>query len=386
MSPHPPPDEVEAAYALVWEKLGERSIESLIDLPRSSDEEFEAAMAVLGELFAPAIFTDAGLLRCICATWWRSRSIGASPARHERVRLVRRDARGRVRPLSGGLRFGKLARDLVALHGFAAFECKTLFSFELVSLWTSPLDDALAAIRACRERGLESGDISVACAAHNHIVSDRLVRGDALDAIWPDTRARPGLRRASRLPRRGRPHRGAAALHPLHAGRTRSLATFGDAEFDEAAFEAALTPDRMATMIFWYWVIKGQARFIAGEHDQAARAFERAEPMVAASPMHIQNLDYHYFCALNLAALGGLTADQRRRLDAHHAQLARWAEGYPPTFADKERLVTAESRASTVATWRRCGSTKRPSGSRASTASCKTKPSPARSARASTRS
>ena len=43
-------------------------------------------------------------------------------------------------------------------------------------------------------------------------------------------------------------------------GRTGSVATFGDSEFDEAAFEEALTPDRMVTMVFWYWVLKGQAR------------------------------------------------------------------------------------------------------------------------------
>ena len=125
-------------------------------------------------------------------------------------------------------------------------------------------------------------------------------------------------------------------------GRTASVATFGDSEFDEAAFEEALTPDRMATMVFWYWVLKGQARFIAGEHDEAARAFDRAGPMIAASPMHIQNLDFHYFDALNLAALERRTPRSASEIEKHHAQLGRWVESYPPTFADKERLVAAE--------------------------------------------
>src|SRR5262249_37943344 len=61
MSAHPAGAEVEAAFGRVWNALGDRSIESLIDLPRASGDELEAMMAVLGELFAPAVFTDAGL-------------------------------------------------------------------------------------------------------------------------------------------------------------------------------------------------------------------------------------------------------------------------------------------------------------------------------------
>src|SRR5262249_56603392 len=92
----------------------------------------------------------------------------------------------------------------------------------------------------------------------------------------------------------------------------------------------------------WYWIIKGEARFLAGDFAEAARAFERADPMIAASPMHVQNIHYHYFGALHLAALDRLTDEQRARLEAHHAQLGRSVESYPPTFADKERLVAAE--------------------------------------------
>jgi len=46
-------------------------------------------------------------------------------------------------------------------------------------------------------------------------------------------------------------------------GRTATFSTFNDAQFDEAAFEAQLTSDRMPTMICWYWIVKAKARFMS---------------------------------------------------------------------------------------------------------------------------
>jgi PAS domain S-box-containing protein len=58
-------------------------------------------------------------------------------------------------------------------------------------------------------------------------------------------------------------------------------------------------------------------------------------------------LDYYYYTALTIAALyQGASADEqsawRELLTAHRAQLREWAESYPPTFADKYALVSAE--------------------------------------------
>src|SRR4029078_12866767 len=60
-------------------------------------------------------------------------------------------------------------------------------------------------------------------------------------------------------------------------GRTLSFSTLDGAGFDEAAFEAALTEDRMATMICWYWIFKLQARFISGDYAAAIAAGFKAE-------------------------------------------------------------------------------------------------------------
>ena len=78
-------------------------------------------------------------------------------------------------------------------------------------------------------------------------------------------------------------------------GRTATFSTFSDAQFDEAAFEAQLTGDRMTLMICWYWVIKLQARFLAGDYVTAFAASQQAKLLLWALFDQIQLLDYFYY-------------------------------------------------------------------------------------------
>src|SRR5207302_4660159 len=58
---HPTQEQVQAEYETVWQTLGGRPIESLIDLPRMTDPEIQAATQVLSGLTTPAHFTDSRL-------------------------------------------------------------------------------------------------------------------------------------------------------------------------------------------------------------------------------------------------------------------------------------------------------------------------------------
>ncbi|MEI9952824.1 MAG: AAA family ATPase [Pseudomonadota bacterium] len=349
MPAHPSAAELDLAYQEVRGLLDQCSLEELVNLPRAVDGDTESAMSVLSMLFAPAAFTDGTLLilhLCHMVRLTLERGVtAASTHAFGWFGVMLQEAYGRYEE---GYRFGKLARALVERHGFVAFEAKTLFSLELVGFWTSPISAALTAIRAAFRWGVETGDITVACFSCNHAVTDMLVRGDALQEVWSETER--GLAFARRAKYRDVADIIVAQQRFIRnmLGQTLTFSTFDDAEFDELEFERELTPDRMATMIFWYWAIKGQARFISRDFAVAADAFERAEKLSWSSPSHIQNLDYHYFGALTLAARqprsSSHTMDpaRRERLGAHLRQLASWAESYPPTFSDKQRLVAAE--------------------------------------------
>src|SRR5271169_5629070 len=60
---HPTREQVAAEYEKVWNNLGERPIESLIDLPLMTDPEMQSAIGLLSALSSPAYFTDLDLYR-----------------------------------------------------------------------------------------------------------------------------------------------------------------------------------------------------------------------------------------------------------------------------------------------------------------------------------
>jgi two-component sensor histidine kinase len=100
-------------------------------------------------------------------------------------------------------------------------------------------------------------------------------------------------------------------------------------------------------MACYYWIVKLKARFLSGDYAEALAAADKAKPLLWASAAQIQLLDYFYYNALTVAALyGNASADEqtgwRELLTAHREQLREWAETYPPTFADKHALVSAE--------------------------------------------
>jgi transcriptional regulator with GAF, ATPase, and Fis domain len=130
-------------------------------------------------------------------------------------------------------------------------------------------------------------------------------------------------------------------------GRTATFSTFSDAQFDEATFEAQLTGDRMPLTICSYWILKLKARYISGDYVEALAAADKAKPLLSAAAAQIQLLDYFYYAALTMAACyENASADEQsgwhELLTAHREQLREWAEIYPPTFADKHALVSAE--------------------------------------------
>ncbi len=97
----------------------------------------------------------------------------------------------------------------------------------------------------------------------------------------------------------------------------------------------------------FYWILKLKARFLSGDYAEALAAADKVKPVLSIATAQIQVLDYFYYTALTVAALYEKASDHeqiqwRDLLTAHREQLREWAESYPPTFADKYALVSAE--------------------------------------------
>ena len=347
IEPHPAAAEVDRAFAEAMELLAERPIESLIDLPVSSDPDVAAAMNVLGEIFSSSYFTDLSLVVVhLCRMVRLTLQHGLTPASAHGFAWFGVMIGQQFGRYLEGHRFATLARSIVDKHAFAVSEAKTALAFQIASVWARPLSIAVEAGRTALAAGINRGDIAVACWACNHTVNDLLVRGDHLDDVASEIdRSLEFVRRAQFrdiADELVHQQRFVAALR----GLTPALAEFDGEGFQEAAFEAQFIEGRLPTMFFWYWVFKGQLRFIAGKFDEAREALQRATPFIA-SAIQSQLVNYHLYTALAAGARAGAlpeegAADRRATIISHLERLRAWRACNPATFADKSELVEAE--------------------------------------------
>jgi PAS domain S-box-containing protein len=345
---HPTWEQVQAEYEAVWRNLNGRPIESLIGLPLMTDPELQAAMRLLSVLSFAANFTDFNLyclhLCHMVNVSTQHGTCGAVAHAYGWFGCVLGPAFNRYRE---GYRFAKLACDLVEKHGFVAYQAKVQYAMGVVSVWTRPIATAIEFNQAAFRSATETGDLAFACYSLSRTVNDLLIRNDPLDAVWRESeRALDFIRNAK--------YRDVADIIVSQQrfiatmqGRTATFSTFDDAQFDESAFETQLSGDRMPMMICWYWIYKLKARFLSGDYAEALAAADKAKAQLWAAVGRAQLLDYYYYTALAVATLYQIaSADQQRvwsdLLTAHREQLREWAVHYPPTFADKHALVSAE--------------------------------------------
>jgi PAS domain S-box-containing protein len=341
-------EQVQAEYEMVWQTLDRRPIESLIDLPLMTDPELKAAMQVLSVLVSPAYFTDFHL-HCLLVCRMVNISIqhgtsGASAHGYGYLGAFLGPLFHRYRE---GFCFTKLGCDLVDKHGFVAYQAKAYHSMGLVALWTQPITTAINFTRATFRTATETGDLTFACYSIWQSVTCLLLRNDPLDAVWLESEKSLDFVRKARFHDIADIIVSQQRFIATMQGRTATFSTFSDAQFDEVTFEAQLKGDRMPVMICLYWIVKLKTRFLSGDYAEALAAADKAKAMLWTLAAQIQRLDYFYYTALTVAALyEKASADEQigwhDLLTAHREQLRKWAENYPPTFADKHTLVSAE--------------------------------------------
>jgi PAS domain S-box-containing protein len=345
---HPAWEQVRAEYEAVWQTLGGRPIESLIDLPLMTDPELQAALQVLSVLAPPAYFTDSHLyclLACRMAKIGMQHGMsGASTLGCALLGFILGPVFHRY---GEGYRFAKLACDLVEKHDFIAYRAKVYHSTGTVAFWTQPIGTAIDLMRATFRAAIDTGDLTFACFGKFHSVTGMLVRNDPLDALWRETEIALDFVRNAGFRDMADTIVSQQRFIAIMQGRTATFSTFSDAQFDEATFEAELTGDRMPLMICFYWIFKLQARFLSGDYAEALAAADKVKPLLSTAAAQIQLLDYFSYTALTVAALyDKASADEqntwRELLTAHQEQLREWADNNPSTFVDKHALVSAE--------------------------------------------
>ncbi|MFP2927953.1 AAA family ATPase [Pyxidicoccus sp. 3LG] len=350
-SPHPPEEEVRREHECIWRQLGDRSIESLVDLPRMTDPVHRATMDVLTSAQSPALFTDKNLLGLVvCRMANLSLEHGNSEASCLAYVWLGMFLGAGFGDFQRGYRFGRLGFDLLESRGPQRLKARVYLGFgHRVSPWTRHLRTSPDLLRRGFEAAQETGDLTYGAYNLNCLVTLLLARGDPLGEVQREAEGALEFARRARFGLIVDIVTGQLRLIRTLRGLLPDFASFNDAGFDEARFEQHLEGDpRLAIATCWYFVRKLQARLYAGDTAGAVAAAEKAERLLWASTSFFEVAEFHFHAALARAAHHAVApAEERPRhlaaLAAHHRQLAAWAEHCPENFGNRVALVAAEA-------------------------------------------
>ncbi|MBV8584851.1 MAG: GAF domain-containing protein, partial [Verrucomicrobia bacterium] len=347
---HPTNEEVQREYQRIWQQLGNRPIEALVDLPSMTDPLRRATLDLLAVTEGPAFFHDQNL-RSLIVTRMVNLSLEYGNSDGSCVAYLQLGwfVGPRFGDHQAAFRFGMLGLELTENRGLERFKPRVyqIFSY-FISPWTRPLRASLESLRRSFRLARETGDIKYAAYGCDRLTTLLLAVGEPLDDVQREAESGLEFARTTKFNYVADIIIGQLRLIRLLRGLTPSFSSFNDADFDQNRFEQYLEADsRLRFATCWYWIRKLQAHFLAGDYTAALLAAAKAEPLLQRAPGHFEWAEYIFYSSLARAA-GYSTAspeDQvrsRETLSADHRQLFLWAENCPENFENRAALIEAE--------------------------------------------
>ncbi|OJH36274.1 trifunctional serine/threonine-protein kinase/ATP-binding protein/sensor histidine kinase [Cystobacter ferrugineus] len=347
LSQNPTREEAVAAHEEVWALLGERSLESLLDLPLMTDPDVKLAVSTLLEFYPTAYATNKHLfiiiVSRIVSLSIRHGFVDAATPAYGWFGFIVSSYFKRYRE---GLAFSRLALGFVERYNLSAHRSRVLYCMQFCSYWIQPLPQAQELIIKALHHALQVGDILAAAYSNWYIISNRLFMGHHLDEVYRETLVRGEFLRQTGVKEPQEyillDQRSVQHLR----GHTHSFCTLNGDGFDEQAFEEQL-PRRHATLKSNYWIAILQSRFMCGAYAEAREAADKAAEFLWVIQGTLPHCALLFYRALVLAACFERAAPEEQRqwleaIQSHQRQLAEWAENCPENFHTLERLVSAE--------------------------------------------
>ncbi|MFL9913518.1 trifunctional serine/threonine-protein kinase/ATP-binding protein/sensor histidine kinase [Paraburkholderia sp. RL17-337-BIB-A] len=349
-SAHPGKEDVQQEYEHLWQRMGNRSIEQLLDLPLMTDPVSRATLDVLTAVQPPAHATDMNLY-CLIAGRMANLSLerGNSDGSGFAYVMLGMTLGPQFGDYRAGFRFGKLGVDLVEKHRMDRFKARVYAGFgAFIVPWTKHIRSARALLRLAFDTANQTGDLTFSGYCCNNLITNLLGAGDPLGDVQREAESSFEFARKMQFDFVADIIATQLALIKTLRGMTPEFGSFNDAAFDEDRFEQHLGADPgLALSACWYWIRKLQARFHAGDYAGAIAAASNAEPLLWTSPFCFEVAEYHFYAALARAAhCDAVSADEQtghlEALSAHREQLEAWANSCPENFTNRAALIAAE--------------------------------------------
>jgi len=344
-SEHPEKDELEREYRTFHERLAQRPIESLANLPLMTDPVGRATIDVLTKLQVPALFFDENLHGRVLG---RMANLSLAHGNTDGSCFAYCWLAGFVGHHLGDYvsapRFARLSLELVERPGLERFKARVYCVFGyLVTPWIAPLASGRSPLQRGREVARASGDLTFVAYTSNHLITLGLGLGEPLHELQRDAERGQAVAREARFGL-------VADFFCSQLMLIRSLRG-PDTQLGSAVAELEARLDnhpQLAIAACWHWIRKLQVHFHVGEFASAHAAALKAEPLLWTSTSSFEVADYHFFAGLTCAALAtsAPASDEPvyvARLHAHLAQVTVWATHCPENFRNRASLLAAEA-------------------------------------------
>ncbi|WP_437775067.1 AAA family ATPase [Sorangium sp. So ce1097] len=350
---HPTRAQLEEETQGVWQALGDRAIEDLIELPPMTHPESTVVMGVLASVFVPAYFTDPNLHHLVLTRMVKLSLRHGNAESSAQAYTALANALG---PMFGryeeAYRFGKLGYDLADRSRVLTTKSLVFTAFgQQIAYWKRHYRETYFYTRAGFNAAVEAGDIVNACL--NSIMAPilRLLSGEPLEDVLHDVEDRFGFVQRAGHVYFHPPFVSARHLIQSLRGRPARSSAPDGSELDQGAFEALLEAPHLRGARALHHSLKTQALFLLGAPEEAVAA---SAPLTVGGQWKIDThavvIESFYYRALALAALCDEAPPSRRdelpggllECEACERQLGEWAESCPDNFLHKHLLVRAE--------------------------------------------
>ena len=349
---HPTRDAVVREYERLWELLGARKIEELLDLPLATDPDVLDVFDVLTDLVTPAHYCDANLPALVLC---RMVNLSLEYGNSDGSCIAYLGMASIAGPRFGGdcevgLRLGQLGYDLMEKRGLQRFRARLYALFgNLIMPWMRALRDGRELIRRGFQAASEMGDLTYAAYTSNYLVAHLLASGEPLAETQQQAEKCLSFQQKTRFGLTIDIATTHLALIRTLRGSTTRFGRLDVEHQDELQLEQHLSSNPvLAIALCWYFIRKLQARYLAGDFVAAVAASLQARQLLWTSPLHPQTFEWCFFSALaHAAAWDGASAAAKEShaeaLSIHCAQLDTWAARCPENFQCLAALVAAEA-------------------------------------------
>jgi PAS domain S-box-containing protein len=348
-STHPTEEEVRAEYDFLRERIGDRPIESLADLPSTKDPNLLALMEVLLAILPPAAFFTERKLHALAVLRIANLSLehgycDGSPLAFAQLSMAIGPRFGHYRD---GFRFGHLGVALVEREELSRFRGKVycVVGYHVLP-WTQPIQAAVSMMQRALDLAQETGDLLFAAFCQWGLISLGLASGARLDEL--EVEAERYLQSTCRLRFSLVIDTIATQLALIRTlrGLTPEFGDLDDVHVDAPRMEHRFSGNPMpAIATCWHWIRKMQASYLAGDYAAAVVAASKAQPLLGIS--HSDTVEFWFYGALSHAASWDSAPPEEKQLHvealkAHYDQLDTWAKNFSQNFENRAALVAAE--------------------------------------------